>query len=472
MKKIVSKPNKRTLYNTIMREMGKSVKKILESCENGVCDNDEVEECEDVIECDKKPVKECGGKKSVKECGSKKAVKECGVKKSVKECGSKKAVKESLTLEQRTRLFTRVINEMAGPAGLNADQKKQWHAVYDRVSKHGFDEEYGKRCKPAGRWANNDEALLHSYVAALIAYNKPCPQTEEEIDEIGVFSAYAHKAIDEGSVTLEDIQALYNKTPKIRARKARPDGMAPVPPAQKKPAAPAIIDDDDDDEEEVTIETADVDEPEDDEDVNYVAYDDVDTDEEDEKTVEDDEEDDDIDLGSDDDEDDVIDMGDDDDEQNDEDVKFTFRTMNDITCEDYDNPEYNSSWNYYNSEEFRLTPDGDIEISAYLNNVDNDTRKDITITGKSLGSALRKYDILNSAILNYGMGNMGNTILLRCPKVVNIFWKDLFTKLPEDDFTEADDIADELYSGQLYGVKNMDQLYDEVMKWLDEHIDE
>lgn len=55
------------------------------------------------------------------------------------------------------------------------------------------------------------QTLMARYVAGLIIFKQPCPQTLADIDKIGVFKQYAHKLINFMGVSLYDIQVLYNE---------------------------------------------------------------------------------------------------------------------------------------------------------------------------------------------------------------------------------------------------------------------
>lgn len=55
------------------------------------------------------------------------------------------------------------------------------------------------------------QTLMARYVAGLIIFKKPCPQSLADIDKIGSFKQYAHKLLNSMGCTLYDIQVLYNE---------------------------------------------------------------------------------------------------------------------------------------------------------------------------------------------------------------------------------------------------------------------
>jgi hypothetical protein len=112
----------------------------------------------------------------------------------------------------------KAVNEMARTATSRAVDPKALANVRDAAQRRKYDENWAKTVKPLPRFTDFD--LLHRYVAALLLFNAPCPQTEEEIDEIGIFANYAHELLD-GSGTIEDIQLLYSKNDKIVARERK-----------------------------------------------------------------------------------------------------------------------------------------------------------------------------------------------------------------------------------------------------------
>lgn len=55
------------------------------------------------------------------------------------------------------------------------------------------------------------QTLMARYVAGLIIFKQPCPQSLADIDKIGAFKQYAHKLLNNMGCTLYDIQVLYNE---------------------------------------------------------------------------------------------------------------------------------------------------------------------------------------------------------------------------------------------------------------------
>ena len=94
---------------------------------------------------------------------------------------------------------------------------KSYANVHDAIVRRNYDEDWASSVQPLSKF--DAEELLHRYVSALLIFGKECPQTEDEIDEIGVFAEYAHKFIDEMGGTLDDIKSLYyEKNDKAKAR--------------------------------------------------------------------------------------------------------------------------------------------------------------------------------------------------------------------------------------------------------------
>ena len=90
---------------------------------------------------------------------------------------------------------------------------KSFANVRDAIVRRNYDEDWASSVFPLSKF--DAEELLHRYVSALLIFGKECPQTEDEIDEIGVFAEYAHKFIDEMGGTLDDIKRLYEKNDKV-----------------------------------------------------------------------------------------------------------------------------------------------------------------------------------------------------------------------------------------------------------------
>ncbi len=108
------------------------------------------------------------------------------------------------------------INEMARRLVNRTIDPKSLNNVRDTILRHKYDRDWAKTVKPIPRLTEMD--LLHRYVGALLVYGEPCPETEEDIDKIGIFANYAHALLD-GSGTIDDIKLLYSKNDKITARK-------------------------------------------------------------------------------------------------------------------------------------------------------------------------------------------------------------------------------------------------------------
>ena len=91
---------------------------------------------------------------------------------------------------------------------------KSFANVRDAIVRRNYDEDWASSVFPLSKF--DAEELLHRYVSALLIFGKECPQTEDDIDKIGVFAEYAHKFIDEMGGTLDDIKRLYEKNDKVQ----------------------------------------------------------------------------------------------------------------------------------------------------------------------------------------------------------------------------------------------------------------
>ena len=97
------------------------------------------------------------------------------------------------------------INEMARLSVQRTIDKKLWLSVASTCSRNKSTE--AENIKPG---KGDKDNLLNRYVAALIIMRKPCPQSEDDIDDIKTFKLVGHKYLELGG-TIEEIQALYNK---------------------------------------------------------------------------------------------------------------------------------------------------------------------------------------------------------------------------------------------------------------------
>lgn len=97
------------------------------------------------------------------------------------------------------------INEMARLSVQRTIDRKLWLSVASTCSRNKSTE--AENIKPG---KGDKDNLLNRYVAALIIMRKPCPQTEDDIDDIKTFKLVGHKYLELGG-TIEEIQDLYNK---------------------------------------------------------------------------------------------------------------------------------------------------------------------------------------------------------------------------------------------------------------------
>ena len=87
--------------------------------------------------------------------------------------------------------------------------------VRDAISRRKYDEKWACDVKPLGKF--DSFQLMHRYVGALMVLGKPCPNTYDEIAQIGVFRHYAYKLIELGENSLDDIIELYSQNDIISA---------------------------------------------------------------------------------------------------------------------------------------------------------------------------------------------------------------------------------------------------------------
>lgn len=97
------------------------------------------------------------------------------------------------------------INEMARLSVQRTIDRKLWLSVASTCSRNKSTE--AEFIKPG---KGDKDNLLNRYVAALIIMRKPCPQNDDDIDDIKTFKLIGHKYLELGG-TIEDIQDLYNK---------------------------------------------------------------------------------------------------------------------------------------------------------------------------------------------------------------------------------------------------------------------
>ena len=168
-------------YNNVMKRLGTAVRRILES---EVCDIDEDEDDVEIDECDDKEAN-LVDEDDLEECNE--------------------------SYNRISRMYR--LDEMARAAVNRTVNPKSYANVRDAIARRNYDEDWASSVRPLSKF--DAVELLHRYVSALLIFGKECPQTEDEIDEIGVFAKYAHKFIDEMGGTLDDIKRLYEKNDKV-----------------------------------------------------------------------------------------------------------------------------------------------------------------------------------------------------------------------------------------------------------------
>ena len=175
-------------YNSIMNVLARKVKRIIENCDN--CDEDEFDECD--------RFNECGDDEEFDECDT-------------FECNEN-------FRRNRMRRSSRLY-EMAK----TVIDRKILANVRDKISRNGWDSPYGINWRKVVSLPRNftPDELLQYYVAALLLYGEDCPQTEADIDSIGVFTNYAHKLLDEYGYTIDDIKDFYAQNEKIQSKSRR-----------------------------------------------------------------------------------------------------------------------------------------------------------------------------------------------------------------------------------------------------------
>lgn len=363
----------------------------------------------------------------------------------------------------------KAVNEMARTATNRAVDPKALANVRDAAQRRKYDENWARTAKPLPRFTDFD--LLHRYVAALLLFNAPCPQTEEDIDEIGIFANYAHELLD-GSGTIEDIQLLYSKNDKIVARERkgskraikayRGDNMpsanfdfdkeednTPAPAAEPEtnepeetPAYPSY------DELEDNAPAEDEANPED-----IPPYDEVEdtTEEEPEETAYEEEDE----LPADE-EDETADDG--------EQIEKEWDSLPDITYEEYYNPLLNRSFSQINDDYLFWDADKNlIGMDVMVEDRDSKETREFKMWAPSFGKLLERFDIATEASIQ----NMSDKFYKVKTLPVNIrFWK-AWRKygIPNDEAEDIlEDHIDDFYFKHIGNANDID----EVVQFIEE----
>lgn len=99
------------------------------------------------------------------------------------------------------------LNEMARfSVSQRTIDRNVWLSVASTCSRNKTSE--AQFIKPLSKLSKED--LVIRYVTALLVMKKPCPQTEDDIEDLKTFKLFAKKALELGA-TMEDIQNLYNE---------------------------------------------------------------------------------------------------------------------------------------------------------------------------------------------------------------------------------------------------------------------
>ena len=411
----------------IMSQFAKQFQTVLEK----YCADDDIDECSDVDECgnlDEDDLEECG---ETYESRNFRPVNSCR--------------------------HPNVINEMAVTRAVDS---KALANVRDMISRRGFDRTWATNVPALPKF--DDIELLNRYVAALLVFHEQCPTTMEEVDEIGVFKNYAHKMINDGTVTLEDVKKLYDKSPALAVRPRTGttraasgfrknatkdfDFDAPeapvVAPAAEEPETPEpdlmTVDNDD------FISSSDVldDEPND-----YPAFDD----DEEELPAE-------VAAA-------IADSGVDTEmeiEGNNGEIR-EIENINDLTVDEYYDPGMNASFHAHNDDNI-LMEGNKVGFMIRIADEDGEVLGEYKMLRDSFGKALEDYTIAAQA----SVIAMTDTFYdLQITKVINVFYKLFNNALNDDQQDEIDSKINKFYYGVFQSAKSVD----DIIKGLEEQED-
>ena len=373
------------------------------------------------------------------------------------------------------------LNEMARSQVERAVDSKALANVRDAAQRRKYNRDWAINAEPLPKLMNDEFQLLHRYVAALLIYEAPCPETYDQIDQIGIFKNYAHAFIDENAGTLEEIQTLYNKNSKITKRERKGSKRAIKgyrdSDIARQNGPGAIIGDDFDFDKEAAASTPDPqpETPDDDFDndvqVNndepeYPSYDEVNANDDDvtpmddenidtPETVDDDE------IGSgdnaDEDEDNVVTPSVEDEAPE----ELGAERMEDITYEQYYNPALNRAFSNTNDDFIKLNENGQIGIEMSVEERDTHDKRTFFIWAESFGKLLEHYDIVSEAsILNLS----DKFFRVRTSPVVTKWWqqwREVGIPTDEADDQLEDNISD-FYFRCIGNVKDIDQLVENI----------
>lgn len=391
-------------YKAVMNAIGEEVRSILRESE------EDLEECGDMEECD-----------DVEECGD-----------SFDECyESRRPARRNL----------RTMNEMARSVVKRTINPKSMANVRDAASRRNFDENWATEIKPLAKF--DDVELLHRYVAALLVFHKECPQTEEDIDNIGIFKNYAHALIDEGSGTLEDIQTLYNEQDKLGTRSRR--GTARGAKGYRANAAATADAPSDNFDFDAEVETP-AEEPANEPEQDFPAYDDVPATEEIPEIE------------------DIPDM-DDDFSQNDADEDdgefFEIDNIKSLTREQFEDKKMNRSFIEFN-DDYILKNGNQIGFEITIKNVKTDEEQTCNVWADTFAEALVKYNVvLQAALLNISY----EFYSVDAANLINVFRKRYMNIIDDDRSEEIDEEVEDFKVSCFDSAKNLDEIMVQVKKY-------
>ena len=394
-------------YNNVMKRLGTAVRRILES---EVCDIDEDEDDVEIDECDDKEAN-LVDEDDLEECN------------------------ESYNRISRMRR----LDEMARAAVNRTVNPKSYANVRDAIARKEYNEDWATSVRPMSKF--DAEELLHRYVSALLIFGKECPQTEDEIDEIGVFAEYAHKFIDEMGGTLDDIKRLYEKNDKVKARKrvGITRGSKGATKATKNEPSEDFNFDEPDEQETHEVEYVPVT-------PSYDEVEDVPTDDE----IED------------------VAVDDDDDEFNipaydsvgdDEDYVYEIENISELTLDQFYDSSMNASFANFNDD--YILRDG--KKIGFVVKIEEDgeeiDEREITIFRDSFGKALEDFDVILQASIN----NLSDRFYeFRISEVVKKFFNAFRNVTTDEMADEFDERADDFYYKCFANAESVDDVITEI----------
>lgn len=395
-------------------------------------ESDETNECDESEE-----TSECDGAKKTDECGGKKT----------DECGGVKKTNESVEVRRQPN----VINEMAVMRAVNS---KSLANVRDAISRHNFDEKWATNVPPLEKY--NDIELLNRYVAALLVFHKPCPTTMEEVDEIGVFKNYAKKMIEDGTVTLEDVQKMYDGSPALAERPRRGTARAAAG-WRKAPSQDYNFDDDESPETPAAEEPSN--EPINDPEPEIPSYDESDNEEDDGEFIPEpmDNEEPEPAIEEPATEEPEVSIADGEDAAEEAAAAgeiVEIENIEDLTIDEYYDPNMNISFNAHNEKNI-LLQDGRVGFNIRICNEDDEVLGEYTLLRNNFGRALEDYTIASQATITATTDAFYD---LQITQVINVFWKDFNQKLSDDQQDEIDNKVQKLHYRAFQAVKSADDI--------------